>query len=46
MIDEQTVRISALNNRVPGTVLLLEVVASASRSGCWRSTSPTWGAGR
>ena len=29
MIDQQTVRISALNNRVPGTVLLLEVVASA-----------------
>jgi hypothetical protein len=29
MIDQQTVRIAALNNRVPGTVLLLEVVASA-----------------
>jgi hypothetical protein len=29
MIDQQTVRISALNNRVPGTVLLLEVVAAA-----------------
>lgn len=29
MIDQQTVRISALNNRVPTTVLLLEVVASA-----------------
>jgi hypothetical protein len=29
MIDQQTVRIAALNNRVPTTVLLLEVVASA-----------------
>ncbi len=29
MIDQQTVRIAALNNRVPGTVLLLEVVAAA-----------------
>ena len=29
MIDQQTIRISALNNRVPSTVLLLEVVASA-----------------
>ena len=28
-IDQETVRISALNNRVPGTVLLLEVVAAA-----------------
>jgi hypothetical protein len=29
MIDQQTVRISALNNRVPGSVLGLEVVAAA-----------------
>jgi ABC-type multidrug transport system fused ATPase/permease subunit len=29
MIDQQTVRISALNNRVPGSVLLLEVVGAA-----------------
>lgn len=29
MIDQQTVRISALNNRVPDTVLLLDVVAAA-----------------
>jgi hypothetical protein len=29
MIDQQTVRISALNNRVPGSVLALEVVAAA-----------------
>lgn len=29
MIDQQTVRIAALNNRVPTTVLLLEVVAAA-----------------
>lgn len=29
MIDQQTVRISALNNRVPNTVLVLDVVASA-----------------
>ena len=29
MIDQQTVRIAVLTNRVPGTVLLLEVVASA-----------------
>ena len=29
MIDQQTIRISALNNRVPSTVLLLEVIASA-----------------
>ncbi len=29
MIDEQTVRISALNNRVPGSVLALEVVGAA-----------------
>ena len=29
MIDEQTVRISALNNRVPGSVLVLEVVGAA-----------------
>ncbi len=29
MIDEQTVRISGLNNRVPGPVLLLEVVGAA-----------------
>lgn len=28
-IDQQTVRIAALNNRVPNTVLLLEVVATA-----------------
>jgi hypothetical protein len=29
MIDQQTVRISALNNRVPGAVLGLEVIAGA-----------------
>lgn len=29
MIDEQTVRISALNNRVPGSVLGLEVIGAA-----------------
>jgi hypothetical protein len=29
MIDEQTVRISALNNRVPGSVLALEVIGAA-----------------
>ncbi len=29
MIDQQTVRIAGLNSRVPSTVLLLEVVASA-----------------
>jgi hypothetical protein len=29
MIDQQSVRLAALNNRVPNTVLLLEVVASA-----------------
>jgi hypothetical protein len=29
MIDAQTVRISALNNRVPGSVLGLEVIGAA-----------------
>lgn len=29
MIDQQTVRVAALNNRVPNTVLWLEVIASA-----------------
>ena len=29
MIDQQTVRTSALNNRVPSSVLTLEIVASA-----------------
>jgi hypothetical protein len=29
MIDQQTVRVSALNNRVPGAVLALEVVGAA-----------------
>ncbi len=29
MIDEQTVRLSALNNRVPGTVLALEVIGAS-----------------
>jgi ABC-type multidrug transport system fused ATPase/permease subunit len=29
MIDEQTVRVSALNNRVPGSVLVLEVVGAS-----------------
>ena len=29
MIDEQTVRLSALNNRVPGSVLVLEVVGAS-----------------
>ena len=32
MIDQQTVRISALNNRVPGSVLLLEVVGRSRRA--------------
>jgi hypothetical protein len=29
MIDEQTVRVSALNNRVPGSVLALEVIGAS-----------------
>jgi hypothetical protein len=29
LIDQQTVRISALNNRVPATVLILDIVAAA-----------------
>ncbi len=29
MIDQQTVRVAALNNRVPGSVLLLEVLGAA-----------------
>ena len=29
MIDEQTVRVSALNNRVPGPVLALEVIGAS-----------------
>jgi hypothetical protein len=29
MIDMQTVRVSGLNNRVPGPVLFIEVVSSA-----------------
>ena len=29
LIDEQTVRVSALNNRVPGSVLALEVIGAA-----------------
>jgi hypothetical protein len=29
MIDQQTVRVSALNNRVPGSVLALEVIGAA-----------------
>jgi hypothetical protein len=29
MIDQQTVRIAALNNRVPGAVLALEVIGAA-----------------
>jgi hypothetical protein len=29
MIDQQTVRLAALNNRVPGAVLGLEVIAAA-----------------
>src|SRR4051794_25248388 len=33
MIDEQTVRVSALNNRVPGSVLLLEVFGAAAGLG-------------
>jgi hypothetical protein len=33
MIDEQTVRVSALNNRVPGPVLALEVFGAAAALG-------------
>ena len=33
MIDEQTVRISALNNRVPGSVLAVEVFGAAAALG-------------
>jgi hypothetical protein len=33
MIDQQTVRLSALNNRVPGSVLLLEVIGAATALG-------------
>jgi hypothetical protein len=33
MIDEQTVRLSALNNRVPGSVLVLEVIGAARALG-------------
>jgi len=33
MIDQQTVRISALNNRVPGPVLALEVLGAAAALG-------------
>ncbi len=33
MIDEQTVRVSALNNRVPGSVLALEVFGAAAALG-------------
>jgi hypothetical protein len=29
MIDEQTIRLSALNNRVPGSVLVLEVIGAS-----------------
>ena len=29
MIDEQTIRLSALNNRVPGSVLALEVIGAS-----------------
>ena len=29
MIDQQTVRVAALNNRVPGPVLALEVIGAA-----------------
>ena len=29
MIDQQTVRVAALNNRVPGAVLALEVIGAA-----------------
>jgi hypothetical protein len=32
-IDQQTVRVSALNNRVPGSVLLLEVIGAAAALG-------------
>jgi len=33
MIDQQTVRVSALNNRVPGSVLALEVIGAAAALG-------------
>jgi hypothetical protein len=33
MIDQQTVRVSALNNRVPGPVLALEVFGAAAALG-------------
>lgn len=39
MIDMQTVRVAALNNRVPGAVLAVEVGGAAVASGCLPSTS-------
>ena len=38
MINLQTVRIAALNNRIPGAVLGLEVLGTRSRSDCSRSS--------
>ena len=38
MIDMQTVQVSALNNRVPGAVLVIEVVGASIALGCSRST--------
>ena len=40
MIDQQTVRVAALNNRVPGAVLISRCSPPPSPSGCSRSTSP------
>jgi hypothetical protein len=45
MIDQQTVRLAGLNNRVPDAVLWLEPSAQLSRSACSRSTSRCWAEG-
>ena len=38
MIDMQTTRVSALNNRVPSAILLIEVIGAATALWLWRST--------
>ncbi len=45
-IDQQTVRVAALNNRVPNTVLWLEVAATAIAFGLLACTSPCSAGGR
>jgi hypothetical protein len=45
MIDLQTVRVSGLNNRVPGAVLVLEVAGAAVALVCSRSISRSLAAG-